>query len=266
MQIIAVLIYMAYIYGAAWVLAMAQILQPENVNMAVGVFGLTLVILSILPPVRFLHSRYALFQVAGFTGFKSPNLTAKEELLSIWSDVVQSCGYDPKRFRVIVYPSKPLAWPHTTDNVLLLPDGFLLWARTRDGKAILVHEMGHLINDRKHTFIGLFYGGYKLALMPIWLLSFVWQIAAHMPLMNLIAIPISYGIRGLDYVLANGCTYVHKQSQWRAEYRADQFAAAHGFGKSMISALTQHGDGQDEHGSFTHPPSRERVRRLQNTV
>ncbi|MBS3948431.1 MAG: M48 family metalloprotease [Dethiobacter sp.] len=266
MRILAAFIYMAYIYGAAWVLASGNVLHPSDVNTAVLMICATLILLSILPPVKFLHTRYALFTIAGFSSFKRPNPLVKKELLSIWSEVVKSCGYNPKRFRVIVYPSKPNAWPHVTDNTLLLPDGFVEWARTQDGQAILVHEIGHLVHDRTYTLLWLFYGAYKLALLPISLLRFVWGIAANMPLVNLIAIPVLYTLQGVDYVLAHSCTYINKQAQWRSEYRADQFAAAHGFAAAAASAIIRYGEGNDTHGSYTHPPGAERVRRLQTAV
>ena len=266
MRILAAFIYMAYIYGAAWVLASGNVLHPSDVNIAVLIVCATLILLSVLPPVKFLHTRYVLFTIAGFRSLKKPDPSAKKELLIIWSEVVESCGYNPKRFRVIVYPSKPNAWPHVTDNTLLLPDGFIEWARTQDGKAILAHEIGHLIYDRAYTFSWLFYSAYKLALMPIYLLRFVWGMAATMPLVNLVAVPIAYALQGIDYVLAHSCTYINKQAQWRSEYRADQFAAAHGFAAAAASAIIRYGAGDDTHGSYTHPPGAERVRRLRKAA
>ncbi|MBT9146704.1 MAG: hypothetical protein DDT32_00441 [Syntrophomonadaceae bacterium] len=262
MKLIATLVYMSYIYAGAWALVFSGILLPEQVNIAVLSTGVVLVLLSILPPVRFLHSRLALFGLAGFAGFKRPDPAAKEELLSIWQQAVKFCGHDPAKFRVVVYPSAPHAWPHVTDNVLLLPDGFRQWARTREGQAVLVHEIGHLTSGGWHTFSWLFYSGYRLALLPIQLLRFVWIIAAHMPLINLIAIPIIFVVNGIDTVLSACCTYAQRQVAWASEYRADRFAIEQGFGHSMALALVQYGSGDDRHGSFTHPPGVERIRRL----
>lgn len=266
MRLIAVFVYMVYVYGAAWVLVMGNVLPPEYVTIVVLSIGAGLIFLSILPPVRFLHSRVALFAIAGLAGFKRPDPAAKEELLSIWRQTVKFCGYDSARFHVVVYPSAPHAWPHVINNVLLLPDGFRQWARIPEGRAILAHEVGHLVKDSGYTFSWLFHNMYLLALLPIRLLQFIWMIAAHIPLVNFIAFPVTLALKCADDILTMGFTEAHRRAAWASEYRADHFAFECNLGRAMVNALVRGGHAQDIQGSFTHPPGTERIRRLQQAT